>query len=100
MSSFNTHARKVRNPDLPIPHRHSSLRCCILRLVWLTGQPSYHREVARFNELSGINDAQTPSSEQLLAALATVEQERNVALAKVQEFAHRRKQEKHRRRHT
>jgi|GEM_PF-3323109 len=94
MSSFNHYARKVRSPDRSISYRRTSLRACILRLGSLTGAPSYQAEVARFNARFGFEDTASPTEEQLLAALTAVEEERNIALAKVRAFARKRRQEK------
>jgi len=100
MSSFNTHARKVRDPHLHLLRRRTALRCCILRLSWLMQHPSYKTVLNGFNDRYGFNNTPSPSVEQLLETLAAVEQERGIALAKVSAFAERRRYEKVHGRHT
>ena len=92
--SYNSSARKVRDASLPVPHRHSALRSCILHLVWLTHQSSYRDAVARFNVRCGLDGAEAVTEEKLMEAFAAVEEERAVALEKVKAFARKRKQEK------
>lgn len=94
MSSFNVHARKIRNSDLPMSCRYSSLRSCLWHLVGITNESSFLKVVELINERSGFRITKYPTEEQLLAALAEIEEEREAALAKINAFTQKRKREK------
>jgi hypothetical protein len=90
--SFNHYARKVMNPGLPAGVRYSALHSCILRLVWMTGEP-FADARDRFAAQSGFR-RQDPTDQQLLAALALIERERNLALQQLRAYERRRIREK------
>lgn len=90
--SFNHYARKVMSPGLPVGVRYSALHSCILRLVWMTGEP-FAEARARFHARSGFR-RQDPTDHQLLAALALIERERNLALQQLRAYERRRIREK------
>src|SRR5689334_6026240 len=65
--SFNWYARKVRNPEVPLSHRRTSLHTCIGQLTWLTRE-RYTHALARFNARFGF-DSSDINEKQLLQAL-------------------------------
>ena len=90
--SFNWFANKVRDTSLPRSHRLSRLRSCMLRLSWLTGERR-NQTLARYDQRFHLlrNDF---TEEGLIACLEAIEQERTIILARLEDFAQKRIQEK------
>ena len=80
--SFNTFARKVRNPKLPINHRRSALMSCILRLAWLR-QERYLIVQSRYAKKYNLDSPHIPTEANLLDAIATIEVDRSIFLEKI-----------------
>lgn len=92
--SFNWYARRVRNRDKPPGLRFGALRSCLLRLNALTHE-GYHAIMHRYDaQFNFCYPQQIPSDEQLMAALAKVERERNLILEHLRRFERRRIRQK------
>lgn len=88
--SFNTQARRVRDPAHPIWVRLSSLRACVRSYCTLTGG-SYTR-VSAYLELDFRFErgGEPPTDEFLRRTLDQVERERNASLQRLRAFQTRR----------
>ena len=93
--SFNTFARKVRNPKLTINHRRSALMSCILRLAWLRRE-RYLIVQSRYAKKYNLGSPNIPTEANLLDAIATIEVDRNIFLEKIRSFERKRIREKFR----
>jgi hypothetical protein len=91
--SFNWFARKVRNRHKPQAQRFGALRSCLIRLNSLT-QEGYHAIMQRYDAQFNFCYPQLPSNEQLAAALAQAERERNMILEHLRRFERRRIRQK------
>lgn len=91
--SFNYHARKIRNSQLPLTKRRSRLSSCIMHLSWLTNR--HFQEVRQsYVRNYSLDSPEGPTESQLLAALDAIEVERNLYLEKLRAFERKRIREK------
>jgi hypothetical protein len=88
---FNTFARRVRDPCVPLNIRRSALRACIERYGWLTGL-SFSKTWDSLAKRYQIDDR--PTGIALYQALSEIEASRNSYLADLNQFARIRSQEK------
>ncbi|UUN25988.1 hypothetical protein [Streptomyces sp. FIT100] len=92
MAGFRSLARQVRDPRGDLALRRHSLRKCLERFAPYGHRATWHHLCARH----GIGpDDRAPDPERLVAAVDELEEARDVWLAYEEEFAERRKREKH-----
>jgi hypothetical protein len=95
--SFNSSARRARNPGLPLPVRAMALRSCVMRLCRLTGE-RYTHALARYANALGI-DLYRATEQEIVTALAYIESERHRTLELMHAFERRRVREKQQGKH-
>ncbi|MFD8326700.1 hypothetical protein [Streptomyces lydicus] len=92
MAGFRALAEQVRNPRLISTQRRTALRKCLERFAPYGHRATWHHLCTR----AGIATYdRTPDPERLVAALAELEEARTLWLAYEDEFAARRRKEKH-----
>ena len=89
--SFNTYARKVRDPNRDIWMRWSNIYSCLGYVAM--GQAFRNRHEELFGHWK-IGPGNPPTHEQLIAAINTIEAERSLQLEKLRVFERRRIREK------
>ena|SRR5438105_9581756 len=90
--SFNNHAKRVLNPQLPLPARRSALRSCIQRFTRLSKE-SYKGVTARYEARFHCTGKHS-TEDQLLKALSAMVAERNLILENLRAFERKRIREK------
>jgi hypothetical protein len=88
-SNFQSKARQVRNPDVPIGIRRSSFGSCVMCYCGLTRQ-SVKETHSRLRVAFGYSDLRSATPDQLLRALDALEIERNRFLERLRLFERRR----------
>ena len=88
-SNLQSKARRVRNPNVPIGIRCSSLGSCVMCYCRLTRQ-SVARTISRLGVAIGFPDMRSATPDQLLRALDVLEIERNRFLERLRLFDRRR----------
>ncbi|MFK0292248.1 hypothetical protein ACIQU6_17465 [Streptomyces sp. NPDC090442] len=92
MASFRALAEQVRNPRLATVRRRTALRKCLERFAPYGHRATWHHLCTRAGFATQDRD---PDPARLVAALAELEEARALWLAYEQEFAARRRREKH-----
>ncbi|MFF4697693.1 hypothetical protein [Streptomyces chattanoogensis] len=92
MAGFRALAQQVRNPGLVAAQRRTALRKCLERFAPYGHRATWHHLCTRAGIVA---HDRNPDPERLVAALAELEEARTVWLAYEQEFAARRRREKH-----
>jgi hypothetical protein len=90
--SFNTYAKRVLNPQLPMPARRSALRSCIQRFTRLSNE-SYKEITARYEARFHCTGRHS-TDDQLIKALFALITERNLVLENLRAFERKRIREK------
>lgn len=98
--SFNNHARRVRNANLPLPIRAVALRSCISKCSWVVCGAPYSRSLKHLGIMVGADLQKSANEKQLLAVLNKIEITRNQILALESGFERRRIRQKMRGRRT
>ncbi|MFD0166527.1 hypothetical protein ACFVJH_20625 [Streptomyces decoyicus] len=92
MAGFRALAEQVRNPRLVAAQRRTALRKCLERFAPYGHRATWHHLCTRAGIATQDRD---PDPERLVAALAELEEARALWLAYEEEFAARRRKEKH-----
>ncbi|MFC6065820.1 hypothetical protein [Streptomyces ochraceiscleroticus] len=92
MAGFRALAEQVRNPGLVATQRRTALRKCLERFAPYGHRATWHHLCTRAG--IGTQD-RNPDPGRLMAALAELEEARNLWLAYEEDFAARRRREKH-----
>ncbi|MET9295481.1 hypothetical protein [Streptomyces sp. NPDC003077] len=92
MAGFRALAQQVRNPRLVATQRRTALRKCLERFAPYGHRATWHHLCTRAGIATQDRD---PDPERLMAALDELEEARAVWLAYEEEFAARRRREKH-----
>ncbi|MFG3120249.1 hypothetical protein ACGF4C_38570 [Streptomyces sp. NPDC048197] len=92
MAGFRALAEQVRNPRLVAAQRRTALRKCLERFAPYGHRATWHHLCTRAGIATQDRD---PDPERLVAALTELEEARSLWLAYEEEFAARRRKEKH-----
>ncbi len=92
MAGFRALAEQVRNPRLVAAQRRTALRKCLERFAPYGHRATWHHLCSRVGIAPQDRD---PDPERLVVALAELEEARTLWLAYEEEFAARRRREKH-----
>jgi hypothetical protein len=90
--SFNSEAKRVQNPQLPMSARRYALRSCFQRFTRLASE-SYRGVTARYEARFHCTGKHS-TEEQLIEALSVLATERNLVLENLRAFERRRVEKK------